>query len=245
MQRVTTRPSVTWLLLLGLLVTSGVLTATRGLGRFDKAANCVGYGYGYASPATTLTLTLSKSEHNANTPVGASGALTQGGCGLKDETVLIQRRPVASGVEVGNWQTLSPRPTTGDDGLFSTVVYSVYNSVFRAVVPAKGFRPKIVSNTVFLKTHIAVSVYAPPGAHTSLARICGRTIPYKGGQRVTLYRYNNALQVWRGVQVTRVGGGSIYCFAVFLPAGRSTMAVSIPADTVNARGLRQFYEFRD
>jgi len=244
MQRVLSRPSVAWVLLVGLLVSSGILTATRGLGPFNKAAACVGYGYGYATPAPALTLTLAKHSHWAGTPVSATGVFSQGGCTLADETVYIQRRVVVSGVPKGNWLTLSPSATTNAAGVFSTAVYSVYDSAFRAIVLPKGNRPLIVSNVEILKTHILMSVYAPAGKATTIARICGRVLPYKGGQTVTLYRYSSTLAKWVPRQQTRVGVGSIYCFALFLPPGRSAMLVSIPADTVNQRGIKRFYEFR-
>jgi hypothetical protein len=246
MQRVIPRPSITWLLLLGLLVASGVLTATRGLGQLDKAATCVGYGSGYgpATPAPVLTLNLAASRHLAGTPVAASGKLTQAGCDLHDETVHIQRRVVVNGAPAGNWVTLTNQPVTGADGTFTTTVYSVYDSAFRAFVLPRGSRPGAFSSVSILNTHIRLSVYAPSGSHNTVARICGRTVPYKGGQVVILYLYNTTLNQWKALDVTSVGAGSIYCFAGFLPQGSHSMAVNIPADTVNQRGIKFFTEVR-
>jgi hypothetical protein len=246
MQRVVPRPSAAWLLLVALLVTSGVLTAVRGLGAFNNAAACTGYGYGafgYGTPAPHLTLALSATEHNAGTPVTASGVFTQNGCVLPNETVNIQRRIVASGVPAGSWATIAV-VSTDSNGVYTSPVYSIYNAAFHAVVLGHSGRPTTTSNTAVLITHIRLSAYAPSGARATIARICGRTLPYKGGQRIVLYRYNNGLAQWRPLQIKSVGAGSVYCFAVFLPTGRNAMLVSIPADTVNARGIKRFYDYR-
>jgi hypothetical protein len=249
MQRVVSRPSVAWLLLVGLLVSSGILTATRGLGAFSKSAACTGYGYGYASgygygsPAPGLTLALNHVSHQANTAVRAAGVLSQNGCVLPNEIVRIQRRVVVLGTPAGAWVNIATVATDGN-GAYASPVYSTYDSAFRAFVLPKAGRPGVFSPTRLLNTTIGVSAYAPSGKATTIARICGRTIPYKGGQRVTLYRYNNALQVWKALQVTHIGAGSIYCFAVKLPKGLNTLSVNVPADTVNHRGLKRVYDFR-
>jgi hypothetical protein len=250
MQRVAFRPSVAWLLLVGLLVTSGVLTATRGgLGAFNKAATCTGYGYGYqsgygyATPLPQLTLGLNHVAHPAGTAVLASGNFVQNGCVLPNEVVKIQRRIVVNGVPKGNWATIATVATDAN-GVFRAAVYSVYDSAFQAIVDVKGVRPAATSPSRILKTNIKVSAYAPSGKATTIARICGRTLPYKGGQTVTLYRYSSALAKWVPKQQTRVGTGSIYCFGVFLPKGRNAMLVSVPADTVNQRGLKFVYDYR-
>jgi hypothetical protein len=249
MQRVVSRPSVAWLLLVGLLVSSGILTATRGLGPFNKSAVCTGYGYGYANgygystPAPQLTLVLNHVSHQANTAVKASGVFTQNGCALPGEVVRIQRRVVVSGTPAGNWVNVATVATDGT-GAYSAAVYSIYDSAFRAFVLPKAGRPGVFSPTRLLATTIAVSAYAPSGKATTIARICGRTLPYKGGQSATLYRYNNALHVWRALQVTHIGAGSIYCFAVKLPKGLNTLSVNVPADKVNHRGIKRVYDFR-
>jgi len=251
MLRALTRPSVAWLLLVGLLVSSGILTATRGggFGPFNKSASCTGYGYGYlngngyGSPLPQLSIALSRTIHPAGTPVLATGVLTQNGCILPNEIVNIQRRIVVNGVPKGTWATIATVATNAD-GVFRAAVYSVYDAAFQAVAAAKGVRPAATSATKILKTNIKVSAYAPSGKATTIARICGRTLPYKGGQTVTLYLYVNAIAQWVPLDQTKIGVGSIYCFAGFLPKGRNALLVSVPADTVNQRGLKFVYDYR-
>lgn len=243
MQRALTKPPTTWLLLTALLVTSGVLTAVRGLGAAENAATCTGYGYGYgySTPAPQLTLRLSADVQVSGRAVTASGTLTQNGCALANHTVIVKRRNVVAGVPNGSFVTFQT-VTTDANGAYSLPITLVYNSVLQATAPGAGGRPSVNSPARVLRLFARVGAYAPRGSHVYKQRICGRTAPAHVGTPLVLYRVVPGGVV--RLQAKRVLADRSYCFAVYLPAGRTLVKIRMYTTDTNLFGQRTFYATR-
>ena len=242
MQRTIPKPSVTWLILAALLVTSGVLTAVRGLGATDKAATCVGYGYGtgygYSSPAPQLTLFLSAPVQVSGRPITASGTLTQNGCALAGETVVIKRRATIANIPSGSYVTYAT-VTTDANGAYSLPITLIYNSVLQASSPADNGRPAVNSPARVLRLFSRVGASAPVGPHTGKARICGRIAPSHVGTPIVLYR--GIRGEWVKIQAKRILSDNSYCFADFFPEGRTPVKIRLYTTDTNLFGQRSFY----
>lgn len=242
MQRSMSKPSVTWLLLVALLVTSGVLTAVRGLGDAQPASHtCSGYGYpgvGYANPAPQLTLNLSRDVTYSGYPVVASGTLTQAGCALPNVQVQIKRRAVVATMPSGVYVTLTT-VTTDAHGFYTYTTNQIYNSNFQASAAGAGGRPAVNSPTRVLRLFTKVAARAPVSSHLNKARICGRIAPAAVGTPIVLYR--GIRGAWVKQQAKRILSDNSYCFALYLPAGRTPIKIRMYTTDVNLFGQRSFY----
>lgn len=235
MQRTVSKPSLTWLLLVALLVTSGVLTAVRGLGDARNVAACSGYGYGYGygydAPAPVLTLALSQRVAIARSRIEATGVLTQNGCTLSNVTVEIRRRAVVQGYGSGVWTTLNTG-TTDSSGMYNIPFIRSHNSSIQAFAIGAAGRPTVASGKVLLRLTHNISVGATDGSHIYKARICGRVKPGAPFARAKLYRKLNG--VYHIQAYARVGTDNTYCFgAIPLPKGPSYVKVWVATTRVN------------
>jgi hypothetical protein len=247
MQRTVSKPSVTWLLLVALLITSGVLTAVRGLGPSNKVVACTGYGYGYGysygyqTPAPQLTLTLSKSVAPALTSVTASGTLTQNGCVLAGQTVILKTRWVKNGAGVGSFVTYKTT-TTDANGKYSVTAAWAHNINVQAIAPAANGRPEAISPTRVLRLQSRIGASAPVSSHLVKARICGRITQSETGAAISLYR--GVAGKWQPIQLKRVLADKSYCFAVQLPKGKTAIKIRVATTQYNLFGERAFYVTR-
>jgi hypothetical protein len=248
MQRSMSKPSVTWLLLVALLVTSGVLTAVRGLGDAQNVTHtCSGYGYGYlaqtgyANPAPQLTLNLSADVTVSQYPVVVSGTLTQNGCALAGQSVQIKRRAVVATVPSGSFVTLTT-VTTDAHGFYSYTTTQTYNSQFQATVVGTQGRPTVNSPTRVLRLFSRVGARAPVSSHLYKARICGVTAPIHVGTPIVLYR--GIRGEWVKQQAKRVLSDRSYCFALYLPQGKTPIKIRMYTTDTNLFGQRSFYATR-
>jgi hypothetical protein len=235
-----------WLLLVALLVTSGALTAVRGLGNAQNVA-CSGYGYGYlngtgySNPAPQLSIALSTDVATAITPVVVSGYLTQNGCVLPNQTVIIKRRAVVNNIPTGSYLTVTT-VTTNSAGFYSATLLQKYNSVIQATAPAAGGRPVVNSRAVLLRLFARVGASAPVSSHLYKARICGRVAPNHVGAVLSLYRGVN--HVWVPKDLKRVLADNSYCFSILLPKGRTPVKIRVQTTSTNLFGQRSFYATR-
>lgn len=244
MQRTVTKPSVTWLLLVALLVTSGVLTAVRGLGDARNVVACSGYGYGYgysygyANPAPQLTLTLSRDVASALSPVLASGTLTQNGCVLPNQTVVLKTRWVRNGIATGSFVTYKT-VTTDANGFYAAYVAVAHNINVQASAAGANGRPAVNSPTRLLRLQSRIGASAPVSSHLNKARICGKIRQSKTGAAISLYKGVNG--TWVPVQLKRVLADSSYCFALYLPKGKTAIKIRVATTELNLFGQRSFY----
>lgn len=246
MQRVAAKPTLTWFLLVGLLVASGVLTAVRGLGNATNVATCTGYGYGYSygysNPAPQLTLSLSTGATIAGTGVAATGTFTQNGCALPGETVVIQRRAVVNGVATGSYVDFRVAITDAN-GAYRVTFGEAYNAVYQARVAAKSGRPAVNSPARPLIIHPKVLAKAPTGAATTVQAVYGVVKPPKRGSVITLYRFDAAGNRIPVARQLLYSSGQFY-FKTHLGRGYTKLLLIVGSSSTDSYGYLKFFAHR-
>jgi len=194
-------------------------------------------GCPYPPNKPVMTFTVTPATVYASHSVSQFGKMSQNGCGIKNASMIIQRRALVSGKPSGSWTTLKT-VTTNTNGVFSSTRFPMHNEQERVVFKAAGGFPGLTSviRTVTVRTHLSFNPTEPGSCNV---HIVGRTIPKKAGRVVKIQsrgakgHFNGWTTLWK----TTTNSKGVYSTTHTLTCGKAyNLSALIGSDSTNSTG---------
>lgn len=194
-------------------------------------------GCPYPPNRPVLSIGLSPATVSAGSATIIFGTFKQNNCGIRNATILLQRRALINGQPSGSWFTYTTR-TTNTNGVWSQAAAPMVNRQVRAVFNATGKYPRTVSRvvTLFVRTRITIH---PTTLSRCRIQLTGLTLPAKSNRRVFIQQRGpkGQFQGWSTIGSTKTRSGGKYLTIAAAKCGTTyNLGVFIYGDATNLAG---------